>query len=232
MIENSRRKSLAQSTRTILLAALVAGTTFAGISQVHATVDMKNANYTESWIDIQITGSGYALRVQRTYNSRSVFNGMFGFGWCSDFETSITKNPEGHLKLQECGAGQEITFRPQGAGGNTLSKTVDSIIAYYRKTNPNSGESSITILRDQLLNNSNLRANWAKQAGVATPTAPKGSVFVSDNLEVEKIEFDGSQYSRTLADGTVQKFNSAGRLISLALQLQRRSAKRGRRQHR
>ena len=216
MIENSRRKSLAQSTRTILLAALVAGATVAGISQVHATVDMKNANYTESWIDIQITGSGYALRVQRTYNSRSVFNGMFGFGWCSDFETSITKNPEGHLKLQECGAGQEITFRPQGAGGNTLSKTVDSIIAYYRKTNPNSGESSITILRDQLINNSNLRANWAKQAGVATPTASKGSVFVSDNLEVEKIEFDGSQYSRTLADGTVQKFNSAGRLISLA----------------
>jgi YD repeat-containing protein len=185
-------------------------------SKAHATVDMKNANYTESWIDIQTTGSGYSLRVQRTYNSRSVFNGMFGFGWCSDFETSLSKNPEGHLKLQECGAGQEITFKPQGTGGDSLSTTVDAIIAYYRKTNPNSGEPSVAILKDQLINNSNLRSSWAKQAGITAPNSAKGAVFVSDNLEVEKIEFDGSQYSRSLADGTVQKFNLNGRLISMA----------------
>ena len=116
-------------------------TTFS--QNVFATVDMKNANYTESWIDIQLAGSGYALKVQRTYNSRSVFSGMFGFGWCSDFETTIEKTPEGTLKLQECGAGQEVTYRAQAAGGVSMQKTIDQIVAFYKKTNPNSGENSI-----------------------------------------------------------------------------------------
>lgn len=179
-----------------------------------ATVDMKNANYTESWIDIQVAGSGYSLKVQRTYNSRSVFNGMFGFGWCSDFETNIEKTPEGTLKLQECGAGQEITYRAQSAGGGSVQKTIEQIIAFYKKTNPNSGESSIETLRDQLLNSVSLRARWAKQAGLKEPEVSKGSVFVSDNLEVEKIEFDGNQYTRTLADGAAQRFNSSGKLTA------------------
>jgi YD repeat-containing protein len=195
------------------LMAIVLSVAFSPIA--FATVDMKNANYTESWIDVQIAGSGYSLRVQRTYNSRSVFNGMFGFGWCSDFETSLTKNPEGFLKLQECGAGQEVTFKPQGAGGDSVTKTIDTIIAYYKKTNPNSGESSVATLRDQLLNNSSLRTNWAKQAGLKEPTVAKGSIFVSDNLEVEKIEFDGLQYTRNLADGSSQRFNVQGKLIAI-----------------
>lgn len=187
----------------------------AAAPEARATVDMKNANYTESWIDIQVAGSGYSLRVQRTYNSRSVFNGMFGFGWCSDFETSLTKNPEGFLKLQECGAGQEVTFKPQGAGGDPLAKTIDSIVAYYKKTNPNSGESSVATLRDQLVNNSTLRTNWAKQAGLKAPSVSKGSIFVSDNLAVETIVFDGSQYTRSLVDGSSQRFNVQGKLTAI-----------------
>lgn len=179
-----------------------------------ATVDMKNGNYTESWIDGQVAGSGYSLKVQRTYNSRTVFSGMFGFGMCSDFETTLEKAPEGTLKLRECGAGQEVTYRAL-AGGATVAKTIDAIIAYYKKTNPNSGGSSIETLKDQLLNNSDLRSRWAKQAGLKDPEVSKGSTFVSDNLEVEKIEFDGTQYTRTLVDGSSQRFNSSGRLTAI-----------------
>lgn len=183
---------------------------------VSATVDMKNANYTESWIDIQLSSSGYALKVQRTYNSRSVFNGIFGFGWCSDFETSIEKTPEGTLRLQECGAGQEITYRAQVGGRSvTVQKTIEQILAYYKKTNPNSGAGSIETLKEQLINSVSLRQSWAKQAGIKEPELVKGSVFVSDNLEVEKVEFDGNQYTRTMADGANQRFNSSGKLIAL-----------------
>ena len=53
-------------------------------AQAHALVDMKNANYSNTWIDMDVPGSGYDLKIVRTYNSRSLFNGMFGFGWCSD----------------------------------------------------------------------------------------------------------------------------------------------------
>jgi len=44
-------------------------------------------------------------KIVRTYNSRSLFSGMFGFGWCSDFETSMEVNAEGNIKVKECGGG-------------------------------------------------------------------------------------------------------------------------------
>lgn len=210
------RKFHLRNTQTFLgLTTAVLTSLLAFAPNASATVDTKNANYTESWIDVQIAGSGYALKVQRTYNSRSVFNGIFGFGWCSDFETTLDKTPEGTLKLQECGAGQEVTYRAQGAGGSNVSKTIDAIAAYYKKTNPNVGDASVNTLKDQLLNNVNLRNRWAKQAGLKEPEVTKGSVFVSDNLEVEKIEFDGTQYTRTLADGASQRFNAQGRMTAM-----------------
>lgn len=183
--------------------------------QAAATVDMKNANYTESYIDIQVAGSGYSLKVQRIYNSRTVFSGMFGFGWCSEFETSVEKTPEGYLKLQECGAGQEITYKPKNDTGNSVEKTVAAVVEFYKKTNPNAGSESLDTLREQLRNDSSLRNRWAKQAGFAASDVKKGTVFASDNLEVETIEFDGTQYIRNLVDGAAQRFNTSGKLTAL-----------------
>src|ERR1043165_3910434 len=85
-------------------------------SNAHAIVDMKNANFANSWVDLEVPGTGYDLKVNRTYNSKSLFDGMFGFGWCSDFETSLQVTAEGNLKITECGAGQEIFYTPREFG--------------------------------------------------------------------------------------------------------------------
>jgi len=79
----------------------------------NAMVDMRNANYSNSWVDLELSGSGYDLRVSRTYNSRTLFNGIFGFGWCSDFETKLEVTPEANLKMTECGAGRETYYMPR-----------------------------------------------------------------------------------------------------------------------
>ena len=87
-----------------------------------AIVDMKNANYANTWVDLSVPGTGYDLKISRTYNSRSLFNGMFGFGWCSDFETNIKVNKDNHIELTECGGGLEITFKPKGGGKGNLKE--------------------------------------------------------------------------------------------------------------
>lgn len=74
-----------------------------------ALVDTKNANYSQSWIDLELPGAGYDLKVQRTYNSRTLYEGIFGFGWCSNFETSLSVAAQS-VTLTECGAGQETVF--------------------------------------------------------------------------------------------------------------------------
>lgn len=180
-----------------------------------AVVDMKNSNYADSFIDISLAGTGYALKVQRFYNSRSVFSGMFGFGWCSDFETSLEKTPEGRLKLMECGAGQEVIYSPAKYDEKSLDKTISEIIAYYKKTSPGATEKTVNTLRSQLREYSDLRNRWAKQAGLSAPAIKKGTVYSAENLEVEKIVFEGKEYLRTLSDGTSQKFDIEGRLTAM-----------------
>jgi YD repeat-containing protein len=181
----------------------------------HAVVDMKNANYSDSWLDLQFNGSGYALRVQRFYNSRSTFSGIFGFGWCSEFETAIEKTPEGRLKLVECGAGQETIYSPAKFDAKSMEKLIDQLVANYKKTTPGATEMGASTLREQLQQSADLRSEWAKHAGLSIPEVKKGVVYSADNLEVEKIVFDGTNYVRSIADGTAQRFDSAGRLVMM-----------------
>lgn len=200
-------------TRFWIFAALM--TVLAVPGTGHAVVDMKNANYADSWLDMSLGGTGYALRVQRFYNSRSVFSGMFGFGWCSDWETNVEKTPEGRIKLVECGAGQEVVYSPARFDRKNLDSVIEKLIAHYKKKNPTASEQAVSTLRDQLLASGDLRNEWAKDAGIALPDVKKGVVYSSDNLEVEKIVFDGTSYVRTMADGTSQKFETSGKLVAL-----------------
>src|SRR5580704_195489 len=80
----------------------------------YALVDMRNANYSDNWTDLEVKSAGYDLKVQRTYNSRTLYNGMFGFAWCTDFETSLKITPENTLKVTDCGAGFEWEYAPAG----------------------------------------------------------------------------------------------------------------------
>lgn len=181
----------------------------------YSVVDMKNSNYAESMIDLTSSGTGYALKVQRYYNSRSVFNGIFGFGWCSDFETTIEKMPEGRLKLSECGAGQEVIYSPNQYSNADLDGAIDQIIAYYKKSTRGATGEAVDTLKTQLREYPDLRARWAKEAGIQSDGEKKGTVYSADNIEVEKIVFDGKEFIRNLPDGTSQRFDGNGRLITL-----------------
>ena len=90
----------------------------------YAMIDMRNANYSDSWIDLQIKNSGYDLKIQRTYNSRTLFSGVFGFGWCSDFETTLSVTSENTLRVTECGAGFELDYAPANYDGKDFEKNI------------------------------------------------------------------------------------------------------------
>ncbi len=184
--------------------------------KAEAIVDMKNANYADSWLDLTVPGTGFDLKVQRYYNSRSNFNGMFGFGWCSDFETALTKTPEGNLKYQECGAGQELVYTKGKGDAKEVEATIGRIIEYVKRTNRTATPAYIDRLKSQLANSPDTRVRWAKQAGLQSPDIKKGTVYSADSLEIERIVWDGAHYIRTVADGTTQKFSSEGRMAVIA----------------
>mgnify|MGYP001170117807 CR=1 FL=1 len=182
---------------------------------VHAIVDMKNANYSNTWVDFELDGTGYDLKLERTYNSRTLFNGIFGFGWCTNFETKLEITAESNLKVRECGAGSEVLFSPREFGKQEVEKVVDFIIGKM-KAEKVAGRTDefYKKKKEELFEYDDDRADLAKQYGWATKVVD-GTKFLANGKEVENIIFKTSYYERTLPDGSKQRFNPQGQLTHM-----------------
>ncbi len=183
--------------------------------QTHAVVDMKSANYAESYTDLEVPGVGYDLRVTRTYNSRSIFNGMFGFGWCSDFETKIDVTPENALKLTECGGGVEINYLPKDFKSSSKDATISKIIAALKKKRPELKDDYVKKLAKEMESNTFMREEFARRLDIKGSVAA-GTIYYANGKEAENIALTGSSYKRTLSDGTYQLFDpKTGRITHM-----------------
>lgn len=181
----------------------------------YAVVDMKNANFSQSWVDMEVAGVGYDMRVQRTYNSRSLFNGIFGFGWCSDFETRMTITAEGNLKITECGAGQELFFSPREMARKDIESTIQKIVVKMKDEKVvGRNDEFYKKLTAELLEQDVKRAQLAIQYKI--PIGIKqGTKFFANGREVEHVIFEKTHYTRNLQDGSSQRFDTKGRLTHM-----------------
>lgn len=181
----------------------------------YAIVDMKSANYSESWTDLIVPGIGYDLRVNRTYNSRSLFNGIFGFGWCSDFETKIEVTPESNVKLTECGGGMEITFTPKNFNPGRIDVTIKSIIEEVKRRRPDLKPDYVAGLEKELKTNDFMREEFGRRMNIRGKVED-GVTYLANGREAETITLKSGAFKRTLADGTYQLFDQAsGRMTAM-----------------
>jgi YD repeat-containing protein len=180
----------------------------------HAIVDMKSANYSETWTTMVVPGVGYDLRVSITYNSRSLFNGKFGYGWCSDFETRLELTAESNLKLTECGAGMEVMFMPKTYRPEQVSQTIKQIMAEVRKRRPDLKPDYLAGLEKEMQTNEFLREEFTKRMNLKGKITD-GTVFYANGREQENIALKNGVYKRTLADGTYQLFDATGHLTHM-----------------
>lgn len=186
-----------------------------GVLPAMSLVDMRTANYSTTWTDLEVPGSGYDLKVVRAYNSRSLFNGMFGFGWCSDFETSIEIMPEGSLKLRECGSGQTTFYSPNEITRAEVDATINQIIAKMKeKKLVGTSDEAVANLRKTLFDDNYQRSERAKEFGLKIKIKD-GTKFLANGKEVESIQLGKEYYTRNLLDGTTQRFNLDGKLLAI-----------------
>lgn len=186
---------------------------FLSASISFALVDMNNAGYTNAWIDLEVPGNGYEMKVLRTYKSRTLYNGLFGFGWCSDFETRMEKTPEGHLKIFECGDGQEILYTASALTKKDIDKSVNDVISKMKKDKRFSAGSSEfwKKTQEQLLEDDDARYKYAKEYGINIPIK-EGTKYLANGKEVESMTFNKTFYTRNLPDGSYQRYDLNGRL--------------------
>ena len=180
----------------------------------YAIVDMKSSNYSEGWNDISVPGIGYDLTINRNYSSRSLYNGLFGYGMCSPLETTIQVNAENNLKLTECGGGMEIIFSPRGFKPAAIEGTVKQILAELKKRRPELRPDYIANLEKDLKNDDYLREEFTKRMGIKGK-ADGGTQYLANGREAENVTITANQYKRTMPDGTYQLFDMTGRLVQM-----------------
>ena len=171
-----------------------------------ALMDTRNGNFSDTWIDLRVPSSGYDLQVKRSYSSRSLFNGTYGFGWCSELESTVEVTPEGNLRLTECGGGLELLFKQKGFDYKKTKELVRKIIAGVKKKNSALKEDYYKKLRSKLEYDSGLREEFAKQLDIQGRLG-NGKVFYADGRKNERIELNGKFYLRIMPNGTREKYD-------------------------
>jgi YD repeat-containing protein len=180
----------------------------------YAFVDMRNANYSNTWIDIHVDSGGYDIKVLRTYHSRSLFQGMFGFGWCSNFETDLEVLPEGSIKVRECGAGAITVYSSKSITRDEVEKVVNQIVAKVRIEKKGLSEDYFKKLTSDLLDHPGKRIEFAEQYGIKANVA-EGSKFYANGGGAEYIVKEKEFFTRYLTDGTMQRFDNGGKLVAV-----------------
>lgn len=178
--------------------------------KVSALVDTKNANYTKTFVDISIPGSGLPLLVERTYNSRSLYRGMFGYGWCSNLETRLEVMPDNTLMVVECGGGLEIPYvsnMTQGSRKALIQKIMVEVKKKKGLSKKYVGQVERDLQKSPLLQSELIRAFRLKGKAKA------GTTYRALGRQGDYIQFTGSQYRRTLPNSQVQVFDRSGALI-------------------
>ena len=102
---------------------------------------MKDGSYFKKSTDLIISEK---FKLTRTYNSRSLYRGHFGKGWCSDLDRAIdSSNPE-RVLLVDCSIEKDILYVKEFSteqvrqGGTFRNRMPQSETVFY--TNPETGE--------------------------------------------------------------------------------------------
>lgn len=179
-----------------------------------ATVDMRTANFAETITFLNLPGTGYDLKFAGTVQTRTVYTGLLGFGWCSDIETTMTLLPEGTIRVSECGAGMETIYNAADFKKKNVDSVVKTIISETKKVRKDLSTQYFVELEKELYSNNYLREEFAKRLNLkAKPVVDQ--VYSAFSRQNESIVFKEGRYKRTMADLTYQLFDENGNLTHM-----------------
>src|SRR5690606_5022503 len=121
---------------------------------------------------------------------------------------------EGTLRLTECGGGLKITFAPKGYNHNKVDQTIETIISEVKKRNSTIKNDYLKDLKAKLEKNDYLREEFGRQLNLKG-TIKAGVAYYADGRENENIILKENSYTRSLGDGTKQRFDHKGRLTHM-----------------
>lgn len=131
-------------------------------SSAQANVSIRNGNFFIGYTDVLYPG-GYEPKIERVYNSKSPYNGIFGWGWGSDYEAYLTVEADGSVLVSESGGGAQNRFSPPTFNMKELDGAVDMIAEVARKAGAMGSGGQLESYKKQLKTNAEFRnEEWSK----------------------------------------------------------------------
>src|SRR5205085_4508992 len=130
---------------------------------VIANVSLRNGNFFIGYTDIVYSG-GFEPKVERVYNSKTPFKGIFGYGWGCEFEVYLTISPDGAVIVHEYGGGAENVFSPPELNKQELEAAVANILhAAQESKNLSTGAQDVAPYEKKLRSDATFRNDeWEK----------------------------------------------------------------------
>jgi YD repeat-containing protein len=178
-----------------------------------AQVDTKNANY--AWSGSLTLSEKDQASITITYNSRTLYDGLFGFGWCSDLETRTVVRLDGGFSMARCGSGLETAFESVHPI-RVVSADLAAVVARRGKGKEYEDFSGKKTLLDRpetvrtLLTEGVTPFALLELVGARAPTLGSGDYVANDGSVAD---FDGVRLRVKERNGTQWAFDAQGRLI-------------------
>lgn len=177
-----------------------------------AGVQLRNGNFFVTYTDIYSTSSGAVLDVARTYNSKAIYDGYFGYGWGTPFEVKLETSSDGSIIVTENGSGATNRFRSRSIDDKALTKLIDAIVAAVKKNKVLTSQTEAT-LRKALLTNNLYRNQISKKYNVLLDNFKVGDKLISDDFPGQEIIVTSEGFQRNIPNGITQYFDKTGKIL-------------------
>lgn len=184
-----------------------------------ANVSLKNGNFFIGYTDLTHSG-GIEPKVERVYNSKSSHDGIFGFGWGSDYEVYLKISADGSVVVHENGGGSQNRFTPPSISTAEVDKAVADMMTAKNKTGGGMSGALAETEKSRLRTDARYRNDeWERlfdKGLVKARQISEGATLKSNKFSFQVITKTKEGYVRRFDNGQVQTFDESGHLARLA----------------
>ncbi len=180
-----------------------------------ANVSLKNGNFFRGYTDIMYQG-GFEPKMERVYNSKTSYSGIFGPGWGNEYEVRLSVSADGSVVVSEYGGGAENRFTPANIKASDLDAAIKTIADAVKDSGRFGTQKLYDDYKQQLRTDATFRNDeWqtlVDQGKIKSRELPVGAVLLSNRFAYQTLTRTKDGYQRAYDNGKLERFDSKGRL--------------------
>lgn len=190
-----------------------------GAASASANVSLRNGNFFIGYTDIIYPG-GFEPKIERVYNSKTAYYGMFGHGWGNEYEAYLVISADGSVVLHEYGGGAENRFFPVKANPKEFNEAIELLTKTALAAGALSSQGQVQKYQASLRSDATFRNDewlrFIKQGKLKPKTLPIGTQLASNRFSYQYITKTKDGYVRAFDNGRLETFNDAGKLVRIS----------------